>query len=535
MDKTKLLQKISEELSSKSIYDDFERNISNLRCDNLRLGIMGQANTAKTTLINGLAGISLPTSPLYSSTRYSVSYGVKPSEDCSVTEEGKVTNIIVDSKWLHENNLTLVELTNDVVPDETTAIDLCNLISQFDACVYLLNAQSALSRTDMFILKNLNDIQLPVILVLSRIDLLSDEDRTEVMNYVKSNIKECSNIKLVEISSSVKGSVSTIKEAINHLLKKVDVRAIRDNFINFYLTMAIGRLYEICQKHIDESNEKKSSINQLYLEKLDRLEEKSTDWLKIETSFRRRISAISDRLRDFLSGKKEDMARRLSHDVDVCGDVKLFWEKDFPFRLEELMRSEMGSATQIVNQELIKVMKWLQDELMKQFKCKISLTTGIVSDKGSASSQNPDEIDIADSQKLKIVTRIGTAATIIAAGTLLASTGVGGIVMAVSMMSGLGAELLMKKQNDNSKEQIKKHIPTIVERANLQLLSDFEVKIQNVTNDLIAHIQTLKADWMESSKKTFEQEKSIATFNSGSDKWEAIMARINQLSELLIN
>jgi hypothetical protein len=220
--------------------------------------------------------------------------------------------------------------------------------------------------------------------------------------------------------------------------------------------------------------------------------------------------------------------------VDICGDVKLFWEKDFSFRLEEMTRSELSGATQLVNQELIKVLQWLQDELLKQFRCKISLTTGIVGDRTKNLIQNTDEVSVADTQKLKIVTRIGTAATVIAAGALFATSGIGGVVMAVSMVSGLGAEFFMRKQANESKELIKKHLPIIVERANLQLVTDFDTKIQGVTNELIAHMQTLKADWLESSKKTIEQEKAIATFNLSSSKWNSIMDRINQLSELLI-
>jgi len=535
MDKIQLLQKLSEELSSKSIFEDFERNISMLQTDNMRLGIMGQPNTAKTTLINGLVGTSLPVSNLPSQTNYTISCkegSNVPSQNGGVSQ---ATNIVVNSDWLKKNKLTILEINNDIIPDETTAIDLCSLVSQCDVCVYLLNAQSALNRTDLFILDNLNDINMSVLVVLSRLDLLTDEDKDEVFKYVMSNVSEYKNLTVLESKYSIKDSSLAVKNAIDNILKNVDIASIRKNFENFYMTIAIGQLFEVCQNHIDECEEKRVSIDKLANEKLIKLDEKSTEWLRVETTLRQRISSISEKLRNFLAERKEDMVRRLSHDVDVCGDVKLFWEKDFPFRLEELVRSEMGNVTQIVNQELIKVMQWLQDELLKQFRCKISLTTGIVGDRARSTVQNPDEVSIADTQKLKIVTRIGTAATVIAAGALFATSGIGGIIMAVSMVSGLGAEFFMRKQNNDSKEQIKKHLPDIIERANLQLITDYESKIQEVTSELISHMQTLKADWLESSKKTIEQEKAIATFNFGPNKWDSIMGRINQLSELLIN
>ena len=535
MNKIKQLQKISEELSSKSIYDDFERSISLLRTDNVRLGIMGQSNTAKTTLINGLVHTSLHVSNLPSQINYTIAYG-EDLNATSTTESGEqVTNIVVNSDWLKNNKITIQEINNDIIPEETTVFELSALVSQCDICVYLLNAQSALNRTDLFVLKNLNDIKMPVILVLSRLDLLSDEDKKEVLDYVKSNILEYKHITVLNIDSSIKESSDIIKSAIDNILKKVDVSAIRDNFINLYFTIAIGQLYEICQKHIDECNTKKISIDKLANEKNLKLDDKSTEWLKVETNLRQQINSISDKLRVLLSDRKEDMIRRLSHDVDVCGDVKLFWEKDFPFRLEEMVRSEMGNATQLLNQELIKVLQWLQNELLKQFRCKVSLTTGIVNDGIKGSIHNLDQVSIADMQKLKIVTRIGTAATVITAGALLATSGIGGIIMAVSMVSGLGAELFMRKQNNESKEEIKNHLPDIIERANLQLVMDYESKINEVITELISHMQDLKADWLESSKKTIEQEKAIATFNLGSEKWDSIMYRINQLSELIIN
>ncbi len=535
MDRTTLLQKLSEELSAKSVFEAYERNIKTLKTDSLRLGIMGQPNTAKTTLVNCLVGTTLPVSTLPSQTNYAVSFGTESSITPTNVSGSPVTEVKIDSEWLKSNKLTILEINNDIVPDEATALELCTLISQFDVCVYLLNAQSALNRTDLFVLKNLHDINMPVLLVLSRMDMLSEDDSIDVIEYVKSNVSELNNVTLLGISTSIKESSSSIKENIDVLLKGTNVSAIRKNFENFYMSIAIGQLFEICQQHIDECVAKKTSIDKLADEKIAKLEEKATDWLRVETALRQRISSISDKLRIFLTDRKADMVRRLSHDVDVCGDVKLFWEKDFPFRLEELVRSEMGSATQLVNQELIKVMQWLQDELLKQFRCRISLTTGIVSDRARGAVQNPEEVSIADTQKLKIVTRIGTAATVIAAGALFATSGIGGIIMAISMVSGLGAEFFMRKKANDSKEQIKKHIPDIIERANLQLVTDYDCKVQDVTNELVAHMHTLKADWLESSKKTIEQEKAIANFNFGSNKWDSIMSRINQLGELLIN
>ena len=197
------------------------------------------------------------------------------------------------------------------------------------------------------------------------------------------------------------------------------------------------------------------------------------------------------------------------------------------------MKADVQSATQMINQELIRTMQWLQDELLKQFRCKMSLATSVV---GNTASKAPVDtgIYIADTNRLKIVTRIGTAATVIAAGTLLATAGIGGIVMAVSMVSGLGAEFFMRKKNNEAKEEIKRHLPDIVTRAQLQVVTDFSQKLQDVTSELVAHLQTLKTDWMETSRKEIAQELAIAKFNFNPSKWENVMGRINQLTEIIL-
>lgn len=279
MDKKQLLKKLSEELSAEHVYDEYIKDVLSLNTDNVRLGIMGQPNTAKTTLINGLLGTKLPVSNLPSQTNYTINYG-KVSED-SLVQENKGTEIVVDSDWLKNHNLSILEINNDIVPDETSPMELCSIISKCDVCIYLINAQSALNRTDLFILNNLKDINMSTILVLSRLDLLSEEDQNEVYTYVKSNISEFTNVSLPLLSDSISKSASVIKDEVDKSLSKVNVKAIRSNFDNFYLTIAIGQLYEICQAHIDECNEKKHSIEQLATDKMLKLDEKSTQWLSV--------------------------------------------------------------------------------------------------------------------------------------------------------------------------------------------------------------------------------------------------------------
>ena len=530
MEKEKILQKLSEELSSPSIYKDYISQVDALKGESIRIGVLGQSNTGKTSLINSLLGTKLPVSNLPSNLSYHIKYG----DNESSTTVDALETIHIKNEWLRNKKIEVLEINADIIPEETTQIELCKVISQVDLCFYLTNAQSALNRTDIFVLDNLNSVGVHTLVVLSRMDLIANDDQTSIISYLNSNLKEFERVSVLPLNKGLLESKGEILSAADTLITKANTNVTRDNFSNFYLGIAISKLFEICQGNLDDCNAKAESIEKVAENKISELNTKSTDWLKVETQLRIKTSEITDKLRDRLSIRKEDIIRRLNHDVDVCGDIKLFWEKDFPFRLEEIMRSELNASTQMVNAELVRSMQWLQDTLMKQFRCKMSLTTAVVGDRTSIIGNNNSDIAVADTQKLKIVTRIGTAATVIAAGTLLASAGIGGVIMAVSMVSGIGAEFFMRKQSNDSKERIKKAIPEIVDRAQIQLISDFNQKIEEVTNEIISQLQTVKLDWIEQREKTIEQEKSIALFNNNTAKWDSVMQRINQLAELIL-
>ena len=107
-------------------------------------------------------------------------------------------------------------------------------------------------------------------------------------------------------------------------------------------------------------------------------------------------------------------------------------------------------------------------------------------------------------------------------------------MMAASAISGIGADHIIRKKVEDSRENIKKHLPEIINRAQLQVVTDFDQKIQSLTNEIIVQLQTLKKEWEDSSIKSIEHEAAIAIYNFSPAKWENVMSRINQLSEIIL-
>jgi hypothetical protein len=364
---------------------------------------------------------------------------------------------------------------------------------------------------------------------------LGDDDYAQVAEFVKNNLKELECVSVVDFTKVHLNRIGAdlLISNVEDLLANANTVTTRENFENFYLGYALSKLFEVCQSNITACQEKQESVKRLATTKKNDLQNKSMEWLKLETQLRQRMSDISNKLRQFLEGREGEMLRRLTHAVTMCGDVKVFWETDLPFRLEELMKSDTQSALQMVNQELIKTIQWLQDSLLKQFKSRITIASCITNDKHIDSKASVSNVEISNPDKLKIFTRIGTIATVFAAGALFTTTPMGAI-MAVGMISGIGADFIMRKQTNKSKDNIKKHLPEIINRAQLQMVTDFDLKIQTLTNEFITQLQTLKKEWEETSIRSIEQEEAIAIYNFNPAKWESVMSRINQLSEIVL-
>lgn len=529
MDQSMNLKKITEELSAPEVFAEYQGKVETLDAPFLRLGVLGQPNTGKTSFINTVLETDLKVSSLPSDTDYVVGYAEKPA---SSTDNG-TTEIDTPSPLLKAHNVKVIERTLDFVPEMVTPIQLGEVLAGFDICVYMLNAQAPLNRTDVFTLSNMDELGMKVLVVPSRMDLIDEGGKADLLSYIKATTDKLHNISISSISGAIHDDRGLLQKETSHLIEQCDTKEQRNEFRKLFATVCVGKLYSLCQNKIDACEKQKEDVSKRFETKQKDLDAKELAWLTVETQLRKRLFDISDKLRAGLAAKKDEMLRRLNHDVDMAGDVKTFWEKDFSFRFEEYLRAQTLSFTQLVNQEIVKTIQWLQAELLKQFHCKITFTTSTI-DASSKPGVGTDDVQVADMQRLKIVTRIGTAATVIGAGTLLATSGVAGIVMGVSILSGLGAEFFMRHKANESKEAIKQHLPGMVDKAYLEVVMNFEKKLQNVTDELVAHLQTLKADWVADSHKNLEKEKEIATFNGNPAKWDGIMQEINQVSEQII-
>ncbi|MBR1838629.1 MAG: hypothetical protein IJ786_03635 [Bacteroidaceae bacterium] len=545
MEHIEIIKQLSDKLSVPEVYTNLVEQLEKLDRPNCCVGILGQSNTGKTSMINILADLNIPVSLLPSQTNYKVEFGDKASVlptplgviDISHPTAIKEETLTSVSEWLRVYNASIFEKQINISPETASVRDTMNFLCDFDVCIYLLDAQAAYTRTDDILLNHLSDAGIPVLAVIGKIEHLAEDDRAEVYTYVSKNISKYKNIALFSNDSfrPLQECKEELLAALKQLLAHIDVNVPRGVFANLYAANAVAQLFEQCETKIAECKAKQEDVENRFEKKLQQLEQASLSWIEVETQLKNRNNEMNTKVRAAFLEKKDDIVRRLTHDADMTGDIKTFWEKDIPFRLEEYMRSVVQSVNQMANKEMYSNVNWLQGELYKRFHCKLSIQSTLIRDGGKPRAvTSPDDLEITDTGKLRIITRIGTAATVITAGVLFATLSVSGIAMATSMLAGVGSEWLIKKKSNESRAMLKQYLPTLVDKLQITMLEDFNLRLNEAHNNIISQMNLLQAEWSSDERKRLEQEKRIALYNCSSTRWMECRDGINQVATLLI-
>lgn len=530
MELIKSIKKVATQLSLQNVPEILDSRLKLLSCDQTRISITGGSNVGKSTLINALANTQIKVSSLPTMQTSRITFNGMGEKD----------SIESDSDWLKEKELEIWELSEQDFGNDPKLIDLGMHFVTSDICIMLLNSMSALSRSEIVQLDVLEQLGIPTLLVLSKADQLNKNDYDEVEKYVTQKTSKYHYIKILASEEPVHISklADKIKSAINSLLENSNPRkSSRASLLRLFVTDALVNLFEECNKKIEASEEAKAKVEKMTNEKKSKLSDSTTIWLKLQTALTQRKNDTASKIKQVFEKKKAETIRQLSHYIDMCGDVKLYWEKELPFRLEDVMKMNSQAASQLINADVMNTINWLNSEIKKAFNKNLNSIQPItctIEAEPFISTENPQ---ISDNKKMRIVARIGTAATIIAAGTMFATMGIGGIVMATSMVSGIGAEYFMNRKQSESKEKIQSLIPQMVDQAQQRLSINISDNLNKAYSELIKNLQTYQTQWLEEAELNIEKEKKIALYNCTTDakKWVQCMEEINAISKEINN
>ena len=134
------------------------------------VSIVGRPNVGKSTLLNDLIGEKLAITSNVSGTTRNIINGIYNDEDSQI--------IFIDTPGVHKPHNQLEKIMNR---------KSYNNFDDVDVILFMIDAKSGFGKGDIFILDRIKDKDIPIIVLLNKIDLIKDK---EVLLKEIDNIKE---------------------------------------------------------------------------------------------------------------------------------------------------------------------------------------------------------------------------------------------------------------------------------------------------------------------------------------------------------
>ena len=394
----------------------------------------------------------------------------------------------------------------------------------------------AYTKNDALIIEHLNKFGIPTLVYISKLEKLPINDRQEVVSFLTNKLPKSKIISMVDNKKfvSIMDNIPSIVSAIEKFKDSEYIQSVRENLTNFFIIDAVTHLFDECKSKIVQCQDSEQRIEKMTTEKFKNLSTLETEWMHIELKLSARKQKTEDKLRERLANRKSEMLRRLSHDIEVSSDISHYWNKELCYRIDEMIRAELQACTQLINMDIINTLRWLQEEIQKNVKKQTSFIPTITCTI-DGKEITLDKISISDNKSLRIITRIGTIATVFVAGCLMSTSGVYGAVMATSMLSGLAADWMMGNKNNKAKTKVMELLPSILDKMELIYINQISESLNKSYKEILKSLKKSQAEWETQSQTTIKEERIIAIHNCNCEKYHKCMQEINEISAVLIN
>ena len=167
------------------------------------VSLVGRPNVGKSSLLNSVLGMKLAITSNVSGTTRNVIQGIYNDEDSQI--------VFVDTPGIHKPNNKLGSLMNKKAYSNTEGVDVI---------LFLVDISKGFGRGDQFILDKIKDKDVPIFLLLNKIDLVKDKKQLlEEIDQIK-NLYDFAEI--IPLSATKKDNVDLLINCIKKYLYDSD-------------------------------------------------------------------------------------------------------------------------------------------------------------------------------------------------------------------------------------------------------------------------------------------------------------------------
>lgn len=202
------------------------------------VSLVGRPNAGKSTLLNSIIGKKVAiTSNKPQTTRNSIQ-GIYHEKDTQI--------VFVDTPGIHKPNHKLGSYLNKQAYYSSTDVDVI---------LFLIDASTEFGRGDEFVLNKIKEANKPIILVMNKIDKLTNQQILEKINQYKE-IYEFADIVPVSAlkKNNTKELIKTIKQYLTDEIKYYEDDQITNKPITFQISEIVReKIFELTEQEVPHS------------------------------------------------------------------------------------------------------------------------------------------------------------------------------------------------------------------------------------------------------------------------------------------
>jgi len=181
------------------------------------VSLIGRPNVGKSTLINALVDQKIAITSDKAQTTRNVIQGIYNEPDYQI--------VFIDTPGIHKPNSKLGRVLNK---------QSYSFMKEVDAVLFVIDAEAGIGRGDRFIMENLEKNNVPVILVINKIDKISNEALLYTINEYKDIFPFADIVPVSALKKdNIERLISVIKKYLKDEVKYFDDDLVTSNSVRF--------------------------------------------------------------------------------------------------------------------------------------------------------------------------------------------------------------------------------------------------------------------------------------------------------------
>lgn len=265
------------------------------------VSLVGRPNVGKSTLLNSILGIKLAITSDKAGTTRNVINGIYNDKDSQI--------IFVDTPGIHKPNHKLGNLLNKKAYNNTEGVDVI---------LFLVDISKGFGKGDQFILNKIKDKDVPIILLLNKIDKVKDKQK--LLKDIDELRKLYDFAEIIPISAKVHDNVDVLITSIKKYLEEQERIYDEDDLTNVSIKFIMSEL--VREKVLELTKDEIPHSVTCYVENY----EEDEKLVHIQVL----IVVDRDNLKKILIGKNGSMLKQIGtlarHDMEEFLGKKVFLE-----------------------------------------------------------------------------------------------------------------------------------------------------------------------------------------------------------------